>query len=102
MSIGAILSTSVQGMQAQSTRLAASASNIANIDTPAYAPLRTDLSATAPSGVSAQVSASSGDVEETGEMLGIIEAREGFEANASVFDTGASMWDMLMTINRKS
>ena len=100
MSIGAILNTSVQGMQAQSTRLAATANNVANIDTPGYSPLRTDFAAVEPGGVRASVGTATGGVDETGEMLGMIEAREGFEANAGVFETGASLWDMLLSIKR--
>lgn len=100
MSIGAILNTSVQGMQAQSTRLAATANNAANIDNPGYSPLLTNFAAVEPGGVHVNVGAATGEVDEAGEMLDMIEAREGVEANASVFETGASLWDMLLSIKR--
>nr|WP_316652739.1 flagellar basal body protein [uncultured Gellertiella sp.] len=100
MSLSAIMGIAVSGLQAQSTRVAAIANNVANSDTPGYRRLRTDMTAGNP-GVSARVTADGdGDVDPTGEMTGMIEAGESFAANASVFDTGASLWDMLLSMKR--
>lgn len=76
MTITAALNTSLWGMQTETTRLSTAAHNIANVSTPGY----------------------SHDLPE--DMLEVLQAETGFAANASVFETGADMWDMLMTIVR--
>jgi flagellar hook protein FlgE len=84
MSISAALSISTQGMQDHARRLAQYAGTIAT------------------------GSVSSGDALAVGktdaglasEMLDVITAEQGFAANASVFETGADMWDVLATIVR--
>lgn len=76
MTISAALSISVSGMQTQSQRLNTAAQNIANTSTPGY------------------------DVDPASEMIDVMTAEQGFAANAAVFETGADMWDMLMTIKR--
>lgn len=70
------MSVSVAGMQTQSQRLNTAAHNIANTTTPGY------------------------DVDPASEMIDVMTAEQGFAANAAVFETGADMWDMLMTIKR--
>ena len=74
MSISAILSTSVGGMQNASNRMAKVAQNIANPE-----------------------NATSGMEQNLYDMIG---AKIDYEANASVFETGADMWDILKTILR--
>jgi len=76
MTISAAMSTSVAGMQTQSQRLNTAANNIANASTPGY------------------------DVDPAGEMIDVMTAEQGFAANAAVFETGADMWDLLLTIKR--
>lgn len=76
MTITAALNTSVFGMQTETNRLSAAAHNIANASTPGY------------------------DSNLTQDMLDVLQAETGFAANASVFETGADMWDMLMTVVR--
>lgn len=76
MTISAAMSISVSGMQTQSQRLNAAAQNIANTSTPGY------------------------DVDPASEMIDVMTAEQGFAANAAVFETGADMWDLLMTIKR--
>ena len=70
------MSISVSGMQTQSQRLNTAAQNIANTSTPGY------------------------DVDPASEMIDVMTAEQGFAANAAVFETGADMWDLLMTIKR--
>ncbi len=76
MTISAAMNVSVAGMQTQSQRLNVAAHHIANTDTPGY------------------------DVDPASEMIDVMTAEQGFAANAAVFETGADMWDMLMTIKR--
>lgn len=80
MSISAVMNTAVYGMRAQTERLSVSAQAIANIDTPVTAP------------------AQPGDL--AAEMIDMIGAGIAFKANASVFETGADLWDVLMTVKR--
>ena len=94
------LSTALSGMLAQQTRLAVSASNIANASTPDYRAQRTELTAGPAGGVTTTVVASDGDVDFGSEMVETIEASLSFSANAKVFETGADLWDVLMSINR--
>ncbi|MDP9836711.1 flagellar basal-body rod protein FlgC [Neorhizobium huautlense] len=76
MTITAALNTSVFGMQTETNRLSTAAHNIANASTPGY------------------------ENNLTQDMLDVMQAETGFAANASVFETGADMWDMLMTVVR--
>lgn len=76
MTISAAMSISVAGMQTQSQRLGTAANNIANASTPGY------------------------DVDPASELIDVMTAEQGFAANAAVFETGADMWDLLLTIKR--
>ena len=107
MSLSAMMSVSLSGMQGQQTRLAASANNVANAMTPGYDRLKTSFASTEPGGVTASV-APSGDetyadtsnVDLASEMLSVVESEIGFKANAAVWETGAEIWDVLMSIKR--
>lgn len=83
MSISAVLNPAVYGMRAQMERLGAVADNVANTGardgtaSPAAQPV--DLAA---------------------ELIDMIGAGIAFKANASVFETGADLWDVLMTVKR--
>jgi len=107
MSISAVMSISLSGMQAQQTRLGAAANNIANAMTPGYDRLETEFASTAQGGVTASVTSSgsqtsdeTSNVDLTSEMLSLMEAEVGFKANAAVWETGAEIWDFLNSINR--
>lgn len=107
MGISAIMGIAVSGMQAQTTRLSAAANNVANALTPGYDRTVTSFSTRPAGGVSASVSPSgdttlpgSSNVDVASEMLDAIGAELSFKANASVFETGADMWDVLMSIKR--
>ncbi len=76
MTISAAMSMSLAGMQTQSQRLTTAAHNIANAETPGF------------------------EVDPAREMIDVLTAEQGSAANAAVFETGADMWDMLMTIKR--
>jgi flagellar hook-associated protein FlgK len=102
-SISAAMNTALSGMLAQQTKAAATASNVANADTPGYKRLNTTLSANDTGGVSAKVApASDGDtdVDMATEMLNLTQAAQSYKANASVWEAGADMWDALKTVVR--
>lgn len=107
MSLSAVMGISLSGMQAQQTRATATANNIANAMTPGYDRLQTRLSTAAGGGVQASVSPSGDATVDDGsnvdlrqEALSLIESEIAFKANASVWETGADMWDVLMSIKR--
>jgi flagellar basal-body rod protein FlgC len=107
MSLSAVMNISLSGMQAQQTRATATANNVANALTPGYDRLDTRFSSEESGGVSASVSPSGADtlpdnsnVDLAQEALSLIESEIGFKANASVWETGADMWDVLMSIKR--
>lgn len=107
MSISAIMGISLSGMQAEKTRLASTANNVANAMTPAYDRLETKFTSSSQGGVTASV-APSGDetfddmsnVDLASEMLSLVQSEIGFKANASAWQTGADIWDVLMSIKR--
>jgi flagellar hook protein FlgE len=108
MSISNMMNTALSGMQAQTNRLSAVANNLANSDTPGYSRLATNLTATDWGGVEADVSTSSdpaavdggSNVDPAHELLDMTEAALSFKANASAFETGADLWDVLMSVKR--
>ncbi|MBY5552109.1 flagellar basal body rod protein [Rhizobium leguminosarum] len=100
MSISGVTSTALSGMRAQTTRVSAIANNIANSSTPGYATLNTSLTSVASGGVQAVVSPTEPDVDPATELTDLIEAEQSYKANAVVFETGADMWEMLMSIKR--
>ncbi|MBW6424698.1 flagellar basal body protein [Rhizobium sp. XQZ8] len=107
MSISAAMGISLSGMQAETRRISTAAHNIANAETNGYNRLTTQFSSQTNGGVSANVTPSSSATSPDGsnvdlgsEMLDVIGASQGFKANAAVFETGADMWDVLMTMVR--
>jgi flagellar hook protein FlgE len=107
MSLSAVMGISLSGMQAQQTRATATANNVANAMTPRYDRLETRFSSEESGGVSASVAPSGTATSEEGsnvdlgqEAVSLIESEIGFKANASVWETGADMWDVLMSIKR--
>ncbi|MBY5651895.1 flagellar basal body rod protein [Rhizobium leguminosarum] len=100
MSISGITSTALLGMRAQTTRVGAIANNIANSSTPGYARLNTSLTSVASGGVQAVVSPTASDIDPAADLTDLIEAEQSYKANAVVFETGADMWEMLMSIKR--
>ncbi|MBT9370180.1 flagellar basal body protein [Rhizobium sp. CSW-27] len=110
MTLSAVSNTALSGMQAQLKRLSATANNIANADTPGYSRLSTQFSAegagqaaNAPvGGVAAHVtqSTTAPDAAPVQDMLALVEAPIAFKANATVFETGADLWQVLGTIRR--
>ncbi|MBB4233800.1 flagellar basal body rod protein FlgC [Rhizobium esperanzae] len=100
MSISGITSAALSGMRAQTTRVGAIASNIANSSTSGYAKLSTSLTSVEPGGVQASVNSTDSDVDPATELTDLIESEQSYKANAAVFETGADMWEMLMSIKR--
>lgn len=107
MGISAIMGIAVSGMQAQTTRLSAAANNVANALTPGYDRAVTTFSSRSLRGVSASASPSGeptlpggSNVDLANELVDAVGAELAFKANASVFETGADLWDVLMNIKR--
>ncbi|NNH59530.1 flagellar basal body rod protein [Rhizobium laguerreae] len=100
MGMSGITSTALSGMRAQTTRVGAIANNIANSSTPGYARLNTSLASVVSGGVQAVINPTASDVDPSTELTDLIEAEQSYKANAVVFETGADMWEMLMSIKR--
>lgn len=106
MSLSAVLNTAAQGMDAQASRLSATADNIANSETPGYrreVSYLTTLNPGSPQSVRATVRAEangSGGIDPTSEMVDMIEGAQSFALNADVFETGADLWQLLSTVKR--
>lgn len=103
MTIGAVATTALSSMQAQNTRLSATASNIANADTIGYSHLSAQFSTASTGGVQTQI-VKGGSVlshqassDLSAEMTDMIGASLSMKANAVVFETGADLWEMLAT-----
>ena len=106
MAISAIMNTALSGMQVNAHKLATTAHNIANAATPGYDRHVTSITSTA-SGAAASSRPSGDSVPHGGsnvdlgrEMHSVVEAEIGFKANAAVWETGAEIWDVLLSIKR--
>lgn len=98
MAIGSIMAIAASGMAASQARLTATASNLANLSTPAYRPLEARSTSLAGGGVTTslvEAGDADGDVDLAAEMTGMIESSLAMKANARMFETGASLWDLL-------
>lgn len=96
MTIGSILSISASGMRARETALSALAANVANGRNEDWKPLETRFEARDGGGVEASVTqAPDAAPDLAGDMVGLVEQRLAWSANAAVFETGASLWDLL-------
>ena len=90
MNISSIMNTASSGMRAQTNRFAAVANNVANLSTPGYS--RVDpATLTTDEGQPADIAS---------EMTDMMQAAQGYKANAVVFETGADIWQWLATIKR--
>ena len=87
----------LSGMNAAQTNLQASAHNIANIDTAGFRRQRVDRSAVAGGGVATSVAqdSASGDPE-VADVVGLLQAKNGFLANLAVFRTADRMTGALL------
>jgi len=81
MSISSIMTTALSGMRTEQNRLVTAANNIAN------------------SGPGAATETDA-EIDLASEMLDVMSAETNFVANAMVFETGADLWDVLMSIKR--
>ncbi len=102
MSITGAMGISTAGMAAQATRLAAIAAGTANGDQTSGQSLAPSQATAASGGTTASPAnaTGTGDADLQTEVTGMIETRSSFAANAKAFETGADMWDMLMSMKR--
>ena len=77
--ISSMMQTAVSGMQSEQIRLTEAAGNIARAGT---------------------ASETDAEISLANELLTLKQAEIGFKANALVFETGADLWDVLMSITR--
>ncbi|OWK24591.1 flagellar basal body rod protein [Rhizobium yanglingense] len=90
MNVSSVMNTALSGMRTQTNKVSAIASNVASISTPGYG--RIDLD---------RLPADEGQsVDPATELTGLIQAEQSFKANAVVFETGADLWELLMSIKR--
>ncbi|MCF3641952.1 hypothetical protein LXM94_18450 [Rhizobium sp. TRM95111] len=78
LSLTSVLKTAVEGMRLQSSRLAAVARDVAG-----------------PAGTSAVENA-----DPLQALTTMLDAETGFKANAAAFETGADLWDVLLSVKR--
>lgn len=96
MTIGSILTIAASGMRARETALSALAANVANGSSEDWKPLETCFDALEGGGVEATVTQAPDAVPDlASDMVGLVEQRLAWSANAAVFETGASLWDLL-------
>lgn len=100
MTLSAVTSIAITGMQAAATQFSTSASNIANIETADYQRKSTHLSSVAAGGTVASISVAENRTSIDENLYDLIGAKIAYEANASVFETGADLWQVLATIKR--
>jgi|GEM_PF-5858502 len=83
---------SLSGLRAGTTQLTAAASNVANVASEDYAPVRAVQSETAGGGVAVRIEASgASEVDLTDEMVGMLVARLAFQANAKMLETAHNL-----------
>jgi flagellar basal-body rod protein FlgC len=82
MSISAAMGISVSGMRNDMRRLNDTAQAVAS------------------GGSSSSTTSGSAPVDPASAMIDVINTRQSFAANAAVFETGADMWDMLMSMKK--
>lgn len=103
MDITGAMGISTAGMAAQGTRLAAIASTTASLSGgPGLAPSPSPAAAGTSGGAAAAPgnTNAAGDADLQTEVTGMIETRSSFAANAKAFESGADMWDVLMSMKR--
>ncbi|UJW73910.1 flagellar basal body protein [Rhizobium sp. SL42] len=107
MTITAAINSAASGMYAQQRRLLATADNIANALSAGYDRRDTHFSTGSAGGVTATVTSAQAQTVDEGthvdlatEMLTLVETEISFKANASAFETGADLWDVLLSIKR--
>ncbi|MCX8997790.1 flagellar basal body rod protein [Rhizobiaceae bacterium BDR2-2] len=100
MTISSMTAIAITGMQAAATQFTASASNIAHVDTVEYQKKAASFATLQPGGVEAKVTATDAGVSLDRELYDMIGAKIAYEANATVFETGADLWQVLSTIKR--
>lgn len=86
MSLSSVMTTALGGMRAQQSRMASIAETVAGGLAQTSQP-----TAAQPLMTQAETSLES-------QLLDLKQAETGFKANAVVFETGADLWDVLMTV----
>ena len=95
--MSSISSISLSGMRAAQTSLSVSAFNVANLGTDGFRRQQVERTATAPAGVSTTLGRASapGDAIAT-DLVGMLQAKNAFLANLSIFKASAQMAGTLL------
>jgi flagellar hook protein FlgE len=98
MSVDAIFSTAVSGLQANAARVGVAAFNVVNANTDGFKARAVNASGAQPSGVSTSVTQTDRAVDVAQEFVGMIQAEAGYGANAEVVNTASRMTGALLDI----
>lgn len=85
MTISSMMNIALSGMRTEQSRMTAAAQTIAG------------SGATPETGAATETDA---EIDLAGQMLDLMSAETNYKANALVFEAGADLWDVLMTIKR--
>ena len=85
MTISSMMNMALSGMRTEQNRLATVAGNIAH---------------SGPGATTGAAAETDAEISLANELLTLKQAETGFKANALVFETGADLWDVLMSIKR--
>jgi flagellar hook protein FlgE len=98
MSVDAIFSTAISGLQANSARVGVAAFNVVNANTEGFKARAVTASSTVPGGVATSVTQTGQPVDVAQEFVGMIQAEAGYDANAEVMNTASRMTGALLDI----
>jgi flagellar basal body rod protein FlgC len=90
MGLSSVASIALQSLREQANNLESTANNIAHTDSGAYQPL----------GDHASAPPSDEGVDLATEMLDLTEGEVAYRANATVFEAGADLWEILGVVSR--
>lgn len=90
MSLSSVASIALQSLREQANNLESTANTVANADSGAYQPQGDYASEAAPAE----------GVDLADEMLDLTEGEAAYRANATVFEAGADLWQILGVVTR--
>jgi flagellar hook protein FlgE len=98
MSGDLVLATAISGLQANAARFGVAANNIVNANSDNYTAQSLNQTSELPGGVSTDVTQTDQPVDLAQEFVGMIEAQNGYSANAEVVDTSSRMTGTLLNM----
>ena len=98
MSVDAIFSTAISGLQANAARVGIAAFNVVNANSEGFKARAVTASSSMPSGVATSVTRTDRPVDVAQEFVGMIQAEAGYNANAEVMSTASRMTGALLDV----